>query len=203
MKSFWSNKDDIRHKSTQTEAEQLAVFKEAYEQQLDAMMDREIEAKKMVTAANHRFELSTVRIEMQEKRITDFKNIVAVRQELIEGLEIRNIVILKEAKEKDTQIRTLEYKFDEIKRTLQNKDKVGMERLNSIDRLHIDMRKLESKLKEATKKLQETDIELLKAQHDSSNFAPILQKARDDFEFEKVIVADQRETIKKLKEELE
>ena len=174
MKSFWSNKDDIRHKSTQTEAEQLAVFKEAYEQQLDAMMDREIEAKKMVTAANHRFELSTVRIEMQEKRITDFKNIVAVRQELIEGLEIRNIVIVKEAKEKDTQIRTLEYKFDEIKRTLQNKDKVGMERLNSIDRLHIDMRKLESKLKEATKKLQETDIELLKAQHDSSNFAPIL-----------------------------
>ena len=71
-----------------TEVEQIAAYREHYERQLEAMMDREIDTKNELKAALHRNELQANRIELLTRKLEETKTAAEQKDAAIEELRL-------------------------------------------------------------------------------------------------------------------
>ena len=113
LKRFWVNKDLREDKATMTEKEQISLFKEYYEGQIDAMMDREIDIKKDLTLAMHKIDMQKNRIEMQEKKIAEQKDAIAKLDDKINEQMVQMSNYEDELKAKDREKRIMAMKFED------------------------------------------------------------------------------------------
>ena len=96
LKRFCPDKIPKEEKATMTDTEQIAIFKDYYENQIDAMMDREIDGKEVLKQAMAKNEMLKNRIDMLERRVDDLKGQLTYKESVIVELEIKYKVVFEE-----------------------------------------------------------------------------------------------------------
>ena len=88
IKRFCPDKIQKFDKEIQTDTEQIAVFKEYYENQIDAMMDREIDVKIDLKQAVHKLDMQKNRIDMLDRRVEEMKTLVDLKRQQLEEKDL-------------------------------------------------------------------------------------------------------------------
>ena len=134
-----------------TEVEQIAAYREHYERQLEAMMDREIDTKNELKAALHRNELQANRIELLTRKLEETKTAAEQKDAAIEELRLQQQVLLEEVKEAARELRTSNIRLEDLRSKMGDKDKAGVQRLQKIDKLNVALEKADRKLSDLEK----------------------------------------------------
>ena len=93
IKRFCPNKILKCNKGTMTDTEQIAIEKDYYENQIDALMDREIDVKMGLKQAIHKLDMKQNRIDMLDRRVDDIKGLLELKESIIEDQEIKLQVV--------------------------------------------------------------------------------------------------------------
>ena len=141
IKRFCPDKIQKHDRSMQTDTEQIAVFKDYYENQIDAMMDREIDVRSTLKQAVHKNDMQKNRIDLLEKRLTESKTQIDIKRQQIDNLELKLQVAVDDMKAKESRYNTLELKLATYQGIVEEKDKLALRRLQELDAKKDELRK--------------------------------------------------------------
>ena len=88
IRRFWVNKEQRQDVGVMTDTDQIAMFKDYYETQIEAVMAREIEIQEELSTTQRRNEMQKNRIEMLDKKVEELRGKLSDRED-----ELREMVV--------------------------------------------------------------------------------------------------------------
>ena len=118
-----------------TDTDQIAMFKDYYETQIEAVMAREIEIQEELNATQRRNEMQKNRIEMLDKKVEELRGKLSDKEdelrELLLGQEIREAEFNRAARETDK----MQVRLNEMKKLMHDKEVISLTRIKEIQAL--------------------------------------------------------------------
>ena len=166
IKRFCPDKIQKYDKSVQTDTEQIAVFKDYYENQIDAMMDREIDVRSALKQAVHKNDMQKNRIDLLDKRLIEMRTQVDIKRQQNDNLELKLQVAVDDMKAKESRYNTLELKLATYQGVVEEKDKLALQRLQELDAKKDELRREQKKSSKFEQAKNAVELKLLKYQQE-------------------------------------
>ena len=88
IRRFWVNKEQRQDVGVMTDTDQIAMFKDYYETQIEAVMAREIEIQEELSTTQRRNEMQKNRIEMLDKKVEELRGKLSDKED-----ELREMMV--------------------------------------------------------------------------------------------------------------
>ena len=161
LKRFWVDTRGRVEKGTQTDAEEIAIIKNFYEDQMDALMERQIENDTIQQKLNNRLQQHQHLIEQRDRKIDEQKDLLENRAIEIEELNIAKEVLMTEAKEKEREYSKTFHHIEELKKSLYRREQTNMKYLQTIQSQKDAVNKLEAKMLTLNKEKNQAELDLM------------------------------------------
>ena len=88
IRRFWVNKEQRQDVGVMTDTDQIAMFKDYYETQIEAVMAREIEVNEELNTTQRRNEMQKNRIDMLDKKVEELRGKLSDKED-----ELRELLV--------------------------------------------------------------------------------------------------------------
>lgn len=169
IKRFWVDQRGRLDKETMTDPDEIAVIKRYYEDQLDALMEKDLENETIVAKLKSGKQQLQHLIELRDRKINEQKDLIDAKTSVIDELTITKEVLLNDAKEKEREYQKSFLFIDELKASLHRREQANQKFLRELQDVKDSNRALETKLKCLEKEKDQAENDLMRQEQNNGN----------------------------------